>query len=95
MLAICSQKMNGRFFGGQKVRQAPDLFFFRHADHLFFRLIQVEASIYNGRERFKQSSGRDELIDPDDKEAEEKKRLDKFAAWLVDGEDEVDGETPP
>lgn len=57
-------------------------------------LAQILASLYNGKEQFKASGRNDEFLDPDEREAEEKQRLDRFAAWLVDERGE-DGEDTP
>lgn len=46
---------------------------------------QIYAGLYNGKERFKKSGGR--TFD-EDNDQEEKERLDNFAHWLVEGEDE-------
>lgn len=46
---------------------------------------QIYAGLYNGKERFKKSGGR--TFD-EDGDQEEKERLDNFAHWLVEGEDE-------
>ncbi|KAJ9116667.1 hypothetical protein QFC20_000601 [Naganishia adeliensis] len=54
----------------------------------------IQASLYDGREQFKASGRGDEFLDPDEREAEEKQRLDRFAAWLVDERGE-DGEDTP
>nr|KIR84099.1 HIV Tat-specific factor 1 [Cryptococcus tetragattii IND107] len=45
----------------------------------------IYAGLYNGKERFKKSGGR--TFD-EDGDQEEKERLDNFAHWLVEGEDE-------
>ncbi|OXH30985.1 HIV Tat-specific factor 1 [Cryptococcus neoformans] len=45
----------------------------------------IYAGLYNGKERFKKSGGR--TFD-EDNDQEEKERLDNFAHWLVEGEDE-------
>jgi HIV Tat-specific factor 1 len=47
----------------------------------FFAGRRVEASLYNGKHRYKRSGGHDE-IEGDSDEAE-KKRLDNFAQWLL------------
>ncbi|KAJ9105238.1 hypothetical protein QFC21_001603 [Naganishia friedmannii] len=60
----------------------------------FFGGRQIQASLYDGREQFKASGRTDEYADPDERDAEESKRLDRFAAWLVDERGE-DGEDTP
>ena len=57
--------------------------------------LQVQAAIYTGKERFKQSGTADDYVDPDEADAEEQKRLDKFAAWLTDGPGEDGKPTDP
>ncbi|KAH8119501.1 hypothetical protein DFH11DRAFT_1540309 [Phellopilus nigrolimitatus] len=47
----------------------------------FFDGQRVEASLYNGKYRFRRSGARDEVQDEGD--AGEKKRLDEFANWLL------------
>lgn len=84
--------MNGRFFGGRQVCVLPLEGFTRFADHVYSS--QIQASLYDGREQFKASGRGDEFLDPDEREAEEKQRLDRFAAWLVDERGE-DGEDTP
>jgi hypothetical protein len=61
---------------------------------LFLATHQIQASLYDGREQFKASGRTDEYADPDERDAEESKRLDRFAAWLVDERGE-DGEDTP
>ena len=65
----------------------------------FFDGIQVIAYISTGTEKFAKSNESKLDVDVDevegaDKETEEKKRLDKFGAWLEEGakEEEVDAE---
>ncbi|KAJ9108136.1 hypothetical protein QFC19_002603 [Naganishia cerealis] len=57
-------------------------------------LFDIQASLYDGKEQFKASGGKDEFVDPDERDAEERQRLDRFAAWLVDERGE-DGEDTP
>ena len=56
------QKMNGRYFAGQK----------------------VEAFLYAGKQRFRRTGAGDEFEGEGDES--EKKRLDDFAQWLMEGE---------
>ncbi|GHJ84273.1 hypothetical protein NliqN6_0675 [Naganishia liquefaciens] len=60
----------------------------------FFGGRQIQASLYDGKEQFKASGKNDGFLDPDEREAEEKQRLDRFAAWLVDERGD-DGEDTP
>ncbi|WVO18299.1 hypothetical protein L204_106014 [Cryptococcus depauperatus] len=46
----------------------------------------IYAGIYTGKERYKKSDGR---LFEDENDKEEKERLDNFAAWLVEGEEEA------
>jgi len=61
----------------------------------FFGGQQLEASIYTGKERFRQSGTGEDYLDPDEADAEEQKRLDNFAAWLTDGPGEDGQPTDP
>jgi len=47
----------------------------------FFDGQRVEATLYNGKERFKRSGTHDEIEGDDD--VAEKERLDGFAQWLM------------
>lgn len=47
----------------------------------FFDGRRVEATLYNGKQRFKRSGGGDTF--EGDSDAAEKKRLDDFAQWLL------------
>jgi hypothetical protein len=57
--------------------------------------LQLEASIYTGKERFRQSGTGEDYLDPEEADAEEQKRLDNFAAWLTDGPGEDGQPTDP
>ncbi|KAI8927070.1 hypothetical protein BC831DRAFT_453765 [Entophlyctis helioformis] len=57
---LCIHKMNGRFFGGQR----------------------VEAGLWNGRDKFKQSKGQ--------AAEDEAKRLDEFSKWLEQDDNATD-----
>lgn len=46
--------------------------------------MQIYAGVYSGRERYQRSG----VGNFDDEEEGEQERLDKFAHWLVDGENE-------
>jgi HIV Tat-specific factor 1 len=74
----CIQKMDGRYFGGQRVCLVYDADGYQIDG-------QISAAVYTGRERFKRSGAGG--LDDDDEESEQK-RLDNFAHWLVDGENE-------
>ena len=63
----------------------------------FFAGTQVIAYVATGTEKFQKSNEKklgieDDEIEGGDKEAEEKKRLDKFGSWLEEGgkEEEAD-----
>lgn len=75
----CIQKMDGRYFGGQRVCLLDPLSG-SIADG------QISAAVYTGRERFKRSGAGG--LDDDDDEESEQRRLDNFAHWLVEGENE-------
>ena len=47
----------------------------------YFAGRRVEASLYNGKQRFKRSNGANEFEGEGDEA--EKKRLDDFAKWLL------------
>ncbi|WWC91332.1 uncharacterized protein L201_006275 [Kwoniella dendrophila CBS 6074] len=48
----------------------------------------IYAGIYTGKERFRKSGGINALADDDEADKEERERLDNFAQWLVEGEEE-------
>ncbi|WRT68944.1 uncharacterized protein IL334_005926 [Kwoniella shivajii] len=50
----------------------------------------IYAGIYTGKERFRKSGGITSFGDDEQTEKEERERLDNFAQWLVEGEEEND-----
>ena len=82
----CVLKMNGRFFDGRKVSSfgTTPVGSSQTRRSTLTVAHQVYAGIYTGRERYKRSGagGFDE-----DAEEEEAERLNRFAQWLVDGDD--------
>ena len=76
----CVTKMNGRFFDGSRVSSVQQI---QSQSHLS---VQIQASIYSGKERYRKSGGTQDFGD-EDADKEEKERLDNFASWLVDGDE--------
>ena len=61
----------------------------------FFDGRRVEASLFDGKHRYRRS-GANDYMDEDEGEEAEKKRLDDFAKWLLtEGDWDIVGLSPP